>query len=288
MNHVQVLTKLFCLESSDNYLSDNETYNKCCNILCDANIDDSIKQERNIKPSLSEFKDKVHNKLSILLKDVDLIIDNMNYDEFTKYMNSISLLEENKKKISVLDLPTIFGSCDMTRYLISNDLELLPILIESIELNYHRFRNDLVSECRYVHEIGHSLSQRKKKTVKSFMHLEYAPVVLELFYTYLNYGEDSLPEYIIKRISAYQKQLSLPLGIINDQYGISQLLAFQTIEKYIDFNNWQKKEMLSRFRDCLNCDIQAEEFMKDYDIGFNDTESSVKSFRKTMERVGIK
>lgn len=283
-----IILNLFGIESSDNYLIYNEAYNKCSNILYNADVLKPVLEEKDRKFSISCFKKNVDNKSSIILEDVNLLVSYMRLDKFKKYKDNVSLLSKKKKQISVFDIPLKFGTRNITSYFSYGDLQSLPIIIESITLNRDDVRDDIITECKYIHEIGHALSQRKKKTLKNYLHFEFVPITLEFLYAYMNGGENVISEYVKCRITSFKNGLSPIPDTIDHMYNVSQLLAFQTIEKYIDFNNWQKKEMLSRLKDCLNCDIQVETFMEDYGIGFNDTESSVKSFRKTMERVGIK
>ena len=235
MNYVDCITSLLCIESCNNYLCDNETYNKCSNILYNADVVDSILQYKNKRPSLSGLKKKVYNKSSIILGDVDLMVNYMNFKEFRLYKDNISLIEEKKKSISAFDIPTKLDMRTVTAFYTYGDLKSLPVIIESIYLNNNKFGDNIIAECNYIHEIGHALSQRKKKTVRNYMHCEFIPITLELLYAYINGGDHTISEYVIERISSFKKDPDP--SIIKDCYNISQLLGFQAIEKYIDFNN---------------------------------------------------
>lgn len=289
MSYVKDIVNYFGFESCDNYLCDNKAYNQCREILCDTTINLKALQENTKKVRISKLKKEVYHKSYFLLENVDLSVNCMNFNDFKVYIKNrdISLLEKKKKSIDVFKVPVSYDDANLTNYLIDVEMKSMPILAESISLNRCIQKNNLVLQSSYIHEIGHLLIQRKKKTIKNYVHMEFIPIMLELLYFYFNDEEEVLSANIIERLFHFQKSLSIDY-ISSHLYDISALLAFQTIEKYIDFNNQQKNEMLSRLKDCLNCDIQVETFMEDYGIGFNDTESSVKSFRKTMERVGIK
>lgn len=151
-----------------------------------------------------------------------------------------------------------------------------------------------ILESTYFHELVHALISRNWYMITNPLFDEYLPHLLEMFYNYSIIGDEV--KYIKKLLIKMQNRTHSNLLLSRDHsfiglfskddlmYTLALILACITFEKYIDFNKQDKDEMEKDIKDVLNGIITVEEFMKKYEVNF-DNDSAIKLYKRSVERV---
>ena len=269
------------------YLSNNKNYFECRNMLYNnRNVQHYNYNEDNKKIKISKLKKIV--KSNILLEGVNKTASYINTKKFNDYLNSKhNNLDSKVKNINIFNIPTEYGICSHTSFNVTVN-KTKPISVKKIYLENSLQHNNFLLENYYIHELGHILMLRNKGSVFNYLHHEFIPISLELLYSYINNSEDGLNLIMANRLENTSQLITCNYSsyeeyVRNNSYILSSLLSFQLLEKYLDFNTNQKIEMRNRLKDCLNGKIMVEEFMNDYDIGFNN-DNSIKYLKRTIYR----
>lgn len=151
-----------------------------------------------------------------------------------------------------------------------------------------------IIESIYFHELGHALITRNINMCKNLLLDEYVPQCLEMFYNYFILGDEKA--FVKKLLPKMETRARRGILLSRDHsyispfdkndlvYMIALFLSCITFEKYVDFNDEQKKEMQDDFRKVLNGTQTIEDFMKKYEINF-DNDEAVKLYKRSTERV---
>ena len=151
-----------------------------------------------------------------------------------------------------------------------------------------------VLESTYFHELVHALISRNWYMITNPLFDEYLPHFLEMFYNYSILGDETkfIKKLLIKMENRTHSNLMLSrdhsfIGLFSKDdlmYTLALILSCITFEKYVDFNMQDKEEMVKDIKDVLNGIITVEDFMKKYEVNF-DNDSAIKLYKRSVERV---
>lgn len=142
----------------------------------------------------------------------------------------------------------------------------------------------ICAEAVYVHELVHALIKRSADSLSNPLFDEYMSRVLELLYLY--FSKDSLFGFKCKCIeSLYECQTSSE-EFDDMKYLVSDLLAFITLEQFLEFSPKDRDEMFGKIRKVLNCQMTIENFLCEYDFNL-ETDRSATLVNRMIDRIHI-
>lgn len=248
--------------------------------------------------SLESIKNNVINNTKNFLNGVNLDVkwlekDKVDEFEFKYAFDAHRYIMEEAHTGSIFDIPLI-RSNQYSSYIdqhLGIDEDFKDVVFKRIGLLLY---DDVdILESTYFHELGHALISRNWYVMTNPLLDEYIPHFLEMFYNYVILGDEN--RYLKKLLQKMQNRTHSNLLLSKDHsyigllsrddlmYTLALILACITFEKYIDFNMQDKEEMEKDVKDLLNGIITVEEFMKKYEVNF-DNSSAIKLYKRSVER----
>lgn len=238
------------------------------------------------KMSIRKVKKTVILNSKLIFNNVNLEIPYLSEKDFLIYMwHGASRVKSAIREKNVFKIPLYyeeFATCHRLGTRLFND-SILPVLVDKLNIT------KIYPESTYVHELTHALVLRNKSSIENYLHDEVPAILLELIYTYINYGEEGL-----KKIQLYRLQnlntafkCSLPLNysdvsIERLKYFHSSVLAFALFEK-ICFTNFKNgTEIYNTFIQFLNGKVLLEDLLEKYEISM-ENDGTHKSFNKVID-----
>lgn len=255
-------------------------YEECIRLIDNAQIEKHIPNIKRIM--ICRLKSIVEKNFKLMFNTLNLEVKQMNEKDFGIYLwndKDTNNLEKKAKKISAFKVPTYYDNTSGCFYNFSTFDLRTPILINKITITKD------FSEIFYAHEICHALLNRNKGIIENYMHAEFVSIFVELLYSYIYHGKNTLYEDVLIRFENIKKSFYASFGssqIERDIYIVSTLLAFDAFFKYINFSNILKLEMMKDLERVLNGNLILEDYFKKYEIQFN-KETTNKMLTKTIE-----
>lgn len=201
--------------------------------------------------------------------------------------------ERHQKLISESTIGDIFSIPVITSDVFTNKIEYYRDNFTNYEdilffdILFSPYQDPDIAKQSLYHELGHAFIERVPFTCSNRVFNEYISICFELFSAYFNSENPlSFKKISIKRINKRKENHQLFSFHFSKElnYTVSYVLAMMTLEKYLEFTNLEKEEMLKEFKKVLNNQLTVEEFLKKYNIGFRD-DKGIKLVKRNIERI---
>lgn len=257
-----------------------------------------------IKPAstpLECIKKSVMDNTKDFLRDVNLNIkwlDEYRIEQLEhKYpFYSHEVIMEEAKDGSIFDIPLVCSPSFSSFIGIyeGKDENFRDVVFKKVAILMDKGMDDEILEATYFHELSHALITRNWYMMTNPLFDEFVPHVMEMIYNYYILGNEE--RYVRKLLQRMEARTRSHLFIDKNKsyigmlerldlvYGMTLVLSCIAFEKFIEFNDNDKQEMIDDIKKMLNGIITVEEFMKKYDVNM-DNDEATKLYERTVERV---
>ncbi len=160
-------------------------------------------------------------------------------------------------------------------------LKEMQLFVKGMELS--KKRSELTSVC-YTHEIVHTQLVRNKFIIDDYYNVELLSIFCELMYSYRTSKElfkevlknrinVFLEDYLAFRTYAYDgdKEKGEWDTMMSCKYIVSTVKAFNLFNMYLEFNDSDKKYVISLIQDVFDGVITLEEMLKAVDVTYENS-----------------
>lgn len=250
---------------------------------------------------LNDIKSAVMNNTKDFLRDVNLDIKWLDEDYIKRlehkhpfYAHEVIMKEANNG--TIFDIPLVSSPyfSSLIDIYEGTDEDFKDVVFKKIALLYDKEIDDNILEATYFHELTHALITRNWYMITNPLFDEFVPHVMEMIYNYYILGnEERYVKKLLQRMEArtrgnliFDKKRTYigMLDRLDFVYSMTLVLSCIAFEKFIEFDNNTKNEMISDIKGMLNGIITVDEFINKYEINM-DNDEATRLYKRTVERV---